>query len=218
MATSWLNLNPGSGAGNGTIAVGAQVHTGRVARQGSFTVTGAGVAAPVTVSVTQSAKTEFVSFDSGATHAVAKAGGSVTITGKTNSSKLTFSWLPVDATDKDGNKVDPESGINYPEVTLPAKYSADGVQTNNAAAITDDPGAVAEFAFSITLSFPANGTMDDVYRTLKVTANGGQSAQVQTIQAAASASLQVSPTEVTIPAAGTPVSVTVTANTTWTVG
>lgn len=217
MATSWLTLNPTTGSGNGTIAVGGSEHTGRVARQGTFQVTGVGVSSPVTVNVTQSAKAEFVTIDGGATKSVAKAGGNVTITGKTNSSKLTFAWVG-NAQDKDGNEVDAESGINYPEVTLPTKYSADGVQTSNGVAIADDPGADAEFAFSITLSYPNNATLDVVYRTLKVTAAGGQSAQVQTQQAAGSATLSVSPTEITIPQSGTAQNVTVTSNTTWTVG
>ena len=128
-----------------------------------------------------------------------KTAGTVTVEGKTNSSKLTFAWA--------GSVVD---------VTLPAKYNANGTQTNNAATISGDPGATAEFPFSIELEFPKNDTIEEVVRTLKVTANGGQAAQIAIKQAAGDATLSVSPTEITIPQSGSAVSVNVTSNTSWT--
>ena len=39
---SWLNLNPSTGSGNGTIANSASAHTGRTARTGTVTITGVG--------------------------------------------------------------------------------------------------------------------------------------------------------------------------------
>ena len=68
---SWLIISPASGSGNGTISNSAAAHTGRVARQGTVTVTGAGVAQPVTYAVTQEAKAEFASFDDGQEKAIA---------------------------------------------------------------------------------------------------------------------------------------------------
>lgn len=52
---------------------------------------------------------------------------------------------------------------------------------------------------------------------LKVTANGGQSAQITIKQAVGDATLSVEPTEITIPQDGSAVSVNVTSNTSWTV-
>jgi hypothetical protein len=87
-----------------------------------------------------------------------KTAGKVTITGKTNSKSLTFAFV--------GDSVD---------VTLPSTYTASGKSTSNGAAITGDPGASAEFAFSITLDIPLNDTIEEITRTLKVTPAGGTS-------------------------------------------
>lgn len=197
---SWLSINPSTGSGNGTIANSATAHTGRVARTGTVTVSGVGVSTPATYQVTQEAKPEFVSFDNGAEMSAPKGAGKVTVSGKTNSSKLTF-----------------EMGGEAHEVTIPEKYTAGGVATDNGVAITGDPGAQAEFAFSIELDFPLNDTIEEVERTVIVTANGGQASQITIKQAAGDARLSVNPTEITIPQNGQAVSVNVVSNTSWTV-
>ena len=197
---NWLQTTPESGSGNGTISNSAAPHTGRLARTGTVTVTGAGVQQPATYKVTQSPKAEFVSFDDGAEASAPKDGGAVTVTGKTNSNKLTFAWLGT-----------------VEDVEMPAQYQANGTATDNGADIADDPGAKSEFAFSLSLTFPENETIEEVTRTLKVTAGGGQTAQIAIRQAAGDAELSVDPTEITIPQDGSAVSVQVTSNTTWTV-
>lgn len=197
---NWLNVSPASGSGNGTISNGAMVHTGRVARTGMVTVTGSGVPTPATYKVTQEPKAEFASFDNGAEMAADKAGGTITITGKTNSKKLTFAFVG-----------------NGQGVDIPASYLANGVSTANGVEVDGDPGAANEFAFSIELTLPENTTIEEVDRVLKVTANGGQSAQITIKQAAGDAYLSVEPLEITIPQDGSAVSVNVTSNTSWTV-
>lgn len=197
---SWLNINPSTGSGNGTIANSAAAHTGRIARTGTVTVTAVGVSTPATYKVTQEPKAEFVSFDNGAEMAANKTAGKVTVSGKTNSSKLTFSFL----------------GETY-EVELPASYLANGKSTTNGVEVEGDPGASNQFAFSIELDFPKNDTIEEVERTLVATANGGQAAQIVIKQAAGDARLSVSPTEITLTQEGTAVSVTVESNTSWTV-
>lgn len=197
---NWLVVNPSTGSGNGTISNSSSEHTGRVARTGTVTVTGVGVSTPATYKVTQSPKAEFVSFDNGSEMSAPKTAGKVTVAGKSNSSKLVFSWL--------GEVTD---------VEIPATYKAGGVVTNNDAEIEGDPGASAQFAFSIELDFPLNDTVEEVERTLIVTANGGQASQILIKQAAGDARLEVSPKEITIPQSGDAVSVSVTSNTSWTV-
>ena len=197
---AWLTTTPSSGSGNGTISNSASAHTGRVARTGTVTVTGTGVANPVTYTVTQTPLAEFASFDNGASMAASKSGGTVTVTGTSNSSKLTFSWA--------GSVLD---------VEIPTSYTAAGSSTDNGVAITGDPGATAQFAFSIALTFPANGTISEITRSLIVTDNAGDTAQIAIVQAAGDATLSISPTEITIPQAGTAQSVTVTSNTSWSV-
>ncbi len=197
---SWLQIDPASGSGNGSISNSASPHTGRVARTGTVTVTGVGVAKPVTYKVTQSPKAEFVSYDEGPEMSAPKGGGAVTVTGKTNSNKLTFKW-----------------NGEVSDVTIPEQYQANGTPTNNGTEIADDPGAQAEFAFSIALDFPKNDTVEEVERTLIVEAGGGKSAQITIKQAAGDATLSVEPVEITIPQEGTAQTVQVKSNTTWTV-
>lgn len=202
MATkpSWLSVNPSTGSGNGTIANTAGAHTGRVARTGTVTVTGVGVSTPATYKVTQTPKAEFASFNNGTEMSAPKTAGKVTVEGKSNSSKLTFSW----------------AGESF-QVDLPGKYLASGLETANGVVIEGDPGATAEYAFSIELDFPLNDTIEEVTRTLVVTANGGQASQIAIKQAAGDARIAVNPTEITIPQDGSAVSVEVLSNTSWSV-
>lgn len=200
---SWANPNKTSGNGNDTVSWSASAHTGREARQTTATFAASGVESK-TLTIIQSGKTEFVSFDS-ATASVDKTGGTLTITGKSNSSKLTFAL----------------TGTNGIGLTLPTKYKANSVDTNNGTAITGDPGAAQEYVFSITFTgIDENTTIDSKVSQLTVTPNSGSSAaQTCTItQAAGDAYLTISPTTITIPAAGTPAqSVSVSSNTNWTI-
>lgn len=197
---SWLTTTPGSGSGNGSISNSASVHTGRNTRETTVTVTAAGVAQPKTYKVTQKAKPEFVSFDEGVEMSAPKQGGALTVLGKSNSSSLTYAFVG-DAHD----------------VSVPAQYKANGASTDNGSDISGDPGASAEYASSVELNIPANGTIKEVERVLKVTAKGGQEAQITIKQAAGDPTLEVSPTEITLEADGSAVTVTITSNTTWTV-
>lgn len=200
---SWLVLNPTTGSGNGSIANSSNAaHTGRVARTGTVTVTAIGVDAPVTYKVTQSPKAEFVSFDNGAEMAVSKEGGEVTVSGKSNASKLTFSWATKARVAGD--------------VDIPTTYQANGVTTDNGAEITGDPGATAEFPFSVTLNFPLNDTIEEIVKNLVATTTGSISAQIALKQAAGDAYLRVDPIEITLTAEGTPVNVNIESNTSWT--
>lgn len=200
---SWLVLNPTTGSGNGSIANSSNAaHTGRVARTGTVTVTAVGVDTPVTYKVTQSPKAEFVSFDNGAEMAVSKEGGKVTVSGKSNASKLTFSWATKARVAGD--------------VDIPTTYQANGVITDNGVEITGDPGATAEFPFSVTLNFPLNDTIEEIVKNLVATTTGSISAQIALKQAAGDAYLRVDPIEITLTAEGTPVNVNIESNTSWT--
>ena len=199
---SWVNPNKTSGNGNDTVSWSASAHTGREARQTKATFAASGVSPSPELTIIQSGKTEFVSFDS-ATASVSKTGGTLTITGKSNSSKLTFAL----------------TGTNGIGLVLPAQYKANSVNTNNGVAIVGDPGATAEFVFSITFSNIAeNTTIQSLLSQLTVTDDAGNTATCDITQAAGDAYLTISPSTITIPAAGTPAqSVTVSSNTAWTI-
>jgi hypothetical protein len=155
--------------------------------------------------VIQAGKPEFVTIESA--KSVDKAGvATLTITGTTNSSKLTFALA---------------SGGSLP-LTLPSSYNANSVSTDNGAAISGDPGASAEFPFSIAFTnIGANPTITARSVQLIVTDNAGNTATCTITQAAGDATLSVSPASVQLDwnaaTAETSASFTVTSNTNWTI-
>ncbi|MBV8038581.1 BACON domain-containing protein [Bacteroides sp. AN502] len=195
-----MTVTPGSGSGNGVLQNTGSVHTGRLVRSGVVTVTAVGVAQPKTYNVTQEAKPEFITIDNGADMAADKLGGKVTVTGKSNSAALTFAWVGDDL-----------------EATIAAQYTAGGKSTTNGESIEGDPGATAEYNWSVELTLPENETVDQVDRTLKVSNGSSVSQQIVIQQTAGDATLSLSEIEITIPADGSAVSVNVTSNTSWTV-
>ncbi|MBR3467092.1 MAG: hypothetical protein IKH15_07745 [Bacteroidales bacterium] len=196
---SWVSPNKTSGNGNDTVSWTGQAHTGREARQTTATFSASGVESKV-LTIIQAGKTEFVSIDS--TAAVEKAGGSLTIQGTSNSSKLTFSL----------------TGTNGIGLVLPTTYIANSVNTNNGVAITGDPGAAKEYAFSITFTGIAENTsISSLVSQLTVKTNNNQTATCDITQAAGDAYLTIEPTTINLTAAGTAVNVTVESNTSWTI-
>lgn len=196
--SSWVTPSKVSGSGNDTVSWTGAVHTGRNSRTTTAVFSASGVENKV-LTINQAGKTEFVSIDS--TASINKDGGTLTINGTSNSSKLTFSLAN-----------------NNIGLVLPSKYTAGGVQSTSGTAITGDPGASQQYSFSITFSnIDENTTIDDITSQLTVTANGGQTATCTITQAAGDAYLSISPTTIELTAAGTAVSVTVTSNTSWTV-
>lgn len=184
------------GSGDDTVSWEATEHTGRLVRTTYAKFTASEVE-DKTLTIHQSGALEFVDMDDIAT--ISKTGGTVTISGYSNSSKLTFSKA--------------NDGIG---LTIPSSYTANGITVSNGAAITGDPGASAKFAFSITFAnIGANTGAEAKTAQLTVTADGGQSDTCTITQAAADAYLTISPTEITIPAAGTAQSVSVSSNTSW---
>ena len=201
---SWLNPSKTSGSGNDTVNVTAAAdNTGRNARSTNMTFKAANCS-DVVRQVTQAGKPEFVTIDG--TAAIEKTGGTITISGISNSKKLTFSLA------SGGTLV----------LTLPATYTANSVQTNNGENITGDPGASQQYAFSI--QFANVGANPDIVAKsvqLIVTDEGGHTATCTITQAAGDPVLSVSPESVTLDwnayTEGTSASFTVTSNTNWTI-
>lgn len=197
---SWVEPNKTSGSGNDTVSWTGSNHTGRSSRTTTATFSASGVESK-TLTIIQAGKTEFVDIDDAG--AVAKSGGTVTISGTSNSSKLTFSL----------------TGTNGIGLTLPASYTANSVSTSNGAAISGDPGATQQFAFSITFSnIAANAGTSALTSQLTVTDNAGHTDTCTITQAAGDATLSISPTTINLTAAGVADnSVTVTSNTSWSI-
>lgn len=204
---AWLTVNPASGNGNATVQNTGTVHTGREQRETTVTGVAVGVSPNKTYKVIQKGKSEFVSFTNGAETTVGKAGGTLTITGKTNSSKLNFELVNLET------RAVVAGGL---KLTLPSKYTAGGVETTNNVAITGDPGAQQEFEFSITFTgISANTTIDELTAAMKVTTAGGQSAQIQIKQSAGDPVFSFGQETITLEASGAAVSQTIVSNTSW---
>lgn len=204
---AWLTVKPASGNGNATVQNTGTVHTGREQRETTVTGVAVGVSPNKTYKVIQKGKPEFVSFTNGAETTVGKAGGTLTITGKTNSSKLNFELVNLET------RAVVAGGL---KLTLPSKYTAGGVETTNNVAITGDPGAQQEFEFSITFTgIAANTTIDELTAAMKVTTAGGQSAQIQIKQSAGGPVFSFGQETITLEASGAAVSQTIVSNTSW---
>lgn len=197
----FVTVDPVSGSGDQAVNFSGEKHTGRLQRTINLTVTTNGGTKKALV-VNQAAAAEVVRSDS-PNASVQKTGGNVTITGKSNSTKLTFSVTPAE-----------ENGLT---LQLPANYTAAGKTTANGAVIADDPGADGEFVWSITISnVPANVTIDELTATLKVTAAGGQTANVTVTQAAGDSTIELDKVTINLDVNGTQQTVNVTSNDSWT--
>lgn len=196
----FVTVDPVSGSGDQAVNFSGEKHTGRLQRTINLTVTTNGGAKKALV-VNQAAAAEAVSSDS-PNASVEKTGGNVTITGKSNSTKLTFAVTPAE-----------DNGLT---LQLPNDYTAAGKVTANGAVIADDPGADGEFVWSITISdVPANVTIDELTATLKVTAAGGQTANVTVTQAAGDSTIELDKETINLDVNGTQQTVNVTSNDSW---
>lgn len=193
---NWAVVNPSQGSGNATVNVSSSAeHTGRVARNTTLTITAANVEAK-TVTVNQAGKPAYVDAQDNAS--AAKGGQNVTISGKANSKKLTFSL-----------------GTGSLDITLPSTYTASGVSTDNGVEITGDPGATAEYNFSIVVTVPENNSIDELTRQIIVTDENGNSDTCLLAQTAGDATLSVSKDTIDLAYTGEAVSFDVISNTSW---
>lgn len=197
--SSWLSPDKLSGNGNDTVNVSAlSNNTGRNPRSTNVTFSAANCE-DVVRTVVQAGKPETTTMQS--TAAATQTGGTVTITGTSNSSKLTFTM-----------------GTGDLALTLPASYTAAGITTNNGAAISGDPGSAQEFQFSIAFLVGENTSISAKSKQVIVTDNAGNTATCTLTQAADAAYLTVTPNSVEIPwDASESKSFTVESNTNWTI-
>lgn len=196
---NWLKVNPSSGSGNATVNVSStSEHTGRKARTTILTWKAANVE-NITRNVSQAGKPEHVDIADAAS--ADKSGKVVTISGVSNSARLTFSFGTGNLTD----------------ITLPSSYTANSVSTNNGAAISGDPGASAEYNFSIAITVPANNDITAKTRQIIVTDEAGHQDICTLTSAAGDAYVTVQEGTIELDYLGTPVPWTVESNTSWTI-
>ena len=196
-------VNPSSGSGDTTLQVKAEVANrgNRVAQTATFEVEAVGVAEKKQFVANHLPAAEFIQFDN-ISPAVDKVGGAITLTGKSNTTKITFSK---------------GSGDIIAANISAIQYQANGSNATSGTAIIGDPGAKAKYSFSLTLTAAANDTIEARTQQIIATANGGQKATATLNQTAGDPFLEVTPKTIDISQEGTAVQVTVDTNTTFTV-
>lgn len=191
-----------TGTGTATLNVQCPENTGRAQRTQDFQVT-VGTAYE-TVSTLQYGAATFVRWSNTGTTTVSKDTTSLSLTGYSNSSTLSFStaatgglavtigtvrWMEADATDTGSNGT-ALSGIN----------------------VTGDPGATRQYKFVVALTFAANAGATAKTCTVTVTGAGTGVTSTATISQGGEAYLTVSPASLTATAASGTQTFTVTTN------
>lgn len=196
-------VNPSTGSGDTVLQVKAETANrgNRVVQLAAFEVEGAGVAVKKQFVASHLPADEFIEFDNNSP-AVDKGGGTITLTGKSNSQKITFSKGTGAIVGAD------LSAINF---------TANGAAAKSGTNISGDPGAKAKYSFSLTLTAAANDTIQARTQQIVAKASGGQKATVTLKQTAGDPFIEVAPTNIDVPQNGSAVQVTVDTNTTFTV-
>lgn len=196
---SWITVDDHDDTeGDGYVTHTTSPFTGRVQRSGYTTITTASdPAESANIVFMQMPKKEYVSFDE-VSYSVNATGGTVTITGKTNSPRLGFTKVRGAQNDDSHNYQESDPPNLQPGMaTLPQYFSITvGSQTIGNQAVSgqifaNDPGATAEFSFSITVTVDGNMGLSQRYCVIQATGTSGVTAAVSIIQAAGASYINV---------------------------
>lgn len=196
-------VSPSTGSGDTTLQVKAETANrgNRVVQLAAFEVEGAGVAMKKQFVVSHLPADEFIEFDN-KSPAVDKGGGTITLTGKSNSQKITFSKGTGSIIQADISAI---------------KFTANGVEATSGTNISGDPGAKAKYSFRLTLTAAGNETIKARTQQIIAKASGGQMSTTTLNQTAGDPFIEVAPTNIDVPQDGSAAQVTVDTNTTFTV-
>lgn len=196
-------VSPSTGSGDTTLQVKAETANrgNREIQLATFEVEGTGVATKKQFVASHLPADEFIEFDN-KNPAVDKGGGIVTLTGKSNSQKITFSKGTGDIIKADIAAI---------------KFTVNGAEATSGTNISGDPGAKAKYSFRLTLTAAANEIIKARTQQIIATAYGGQKATATLNQTAGDPFIEVAPTKIDVPQNGSAVQVTVDTNTTFTV-
>lgn len=183
--SSWLTVFPMSGSGSATLTNTGTNHTGRNIRSTTVTATVKGLSVSRSYTVVQKALEEFVSITGDASVSVDREGQTLTLSGLSNSSKLTFA-------------------SSSTRVTVSSSYTVDGSAATNGVVITGDPGASSQYEFSISVTVPVNTGTSALSFTITATTASGAKATWTLNQVASDIvhTLTLSPSVSTIAAKG----------------
>lgn len=164
MATipSYLSWIPKTGTGDAQIKINSvNPYTGRADRSTKVTGKIVGKSNAVTVTVLEKAAGEFITPD-GLALSAPKEGGTIHVTGKSNSKLLTFTW---------------KTNFGLANVT---SFKVNGSTTaTSGTAITGDPGATGQYTYDVAIVVPKNYTIKVRPATLEI--KGEDSTVLKTI-------------------------------------
>lgn len=166
MATipSYLSWAPKTGTGNAQIKINsAEPYTGRADRSTTISGNIVGKTDSVKVIVIEKAADEFIT-PSGLTINVTKHGGTIHLTGKSNSKLLTFTWK-----------------TNFGIANVTSFKVNSSTPATSGTAITGDPGATGEYAYDVAVVVPKNETIIARSATLEIKGEGSTVVETITI-------------------------------------
>lgn len=207
MATipSYLSWIPKTGTGNKQITIDSTTpYKGRSNRTTEIPGKIVGKSNSVTVTVVETAAAEYITPD-GLNISVAKGGGTIHVSGKSNSKILTFKW---------------KTNFGIANVT---SFKVNGSTTaTSGTAIAGDPGATGEYTYDVTVVVPKNETIKARSATLEIKGEGASVVKTITItQALGDSYLYLNSqgtttVTITIPAGGGAQTLDVLSNDQWT--
>lgn len=166
MATipSYLSWVPKTGTGNAQIKINsATPYKGRSNRTTEISGKIVGKSNSVTVTVVETAAAEYITPDALSIN-VAKGGGTIHVTGKSNSKLLTFTW---------------KTNFGIANVTS-FKVNSSTTATSGTA-IAGDPGATGEYTYNVIVVVPKNETIIARSATLEIKGEGSTVVKTITI-------------------------------------
>lgn len=167
----WITIGTAEGSMNGSSEITAAAYTGRVAREGTITGTTAGGATDTTA-VSQGGAEEVINVSNQSSDTAAAVGQSITLSGTSNSAALKIlKGVHIEGT---------TYKLAIAGVTVDSWNGTDNIE------IPGDPGASAEYDFTITVVIPENKTTNSLTEQFEITnANGDVTySQVNITQAA----------------------------------
>lgn len=165
----WISVSKSNGTGNDSVDVTAQAYTGREQRSGVITANATGGGSD-TSTVEQAGKPEFIQLlTEELTVTADKSGQILSFTGKSNCADLKV----VQSVNEDLAQIE---GVSY---ALEVNGEADGNWNNATTSVDGDPGASAEYDFTLKITIPANKTESSkgglfVIRNANSSVNSGQ--------------------------------------------
>lgn len=221
---AWITPNPSSGTGTKKVSVSAQNFTGRVERTTTLTITSTkDTSKKATVTAKQTALDEFLTLKTSAGNSIPATAGVIIYTFESNSKYI---CLRKDSGYTASNVVIVNA---YPGETGETGEIITGVDKGSFTLYTipNDWGASGKYKFEIDISVKANETISPITRKFTLGGVSGSSepttfptaltVNTTSVQAAKVVTLTVSPTSITIPAAGTAQTITVTSNDAWSI-